>query len=202
MAKRADADADAGAGVQKPGRLRRWLNGLSRPQGVRLDRRGSLRARIDDYSEALALAEAGELLLADTAVSIRNAGKKRIIVLGHGPDYLGRLAEYALHLAQRLGYGLVFLNVGETTPPSQASAEMQRHLRENFAAKSAEAARPWLVEALNMGVEAGHLVWFGDPAKAVEEVCAQLHRVELILSGPSEVDDIRDKAPSAVFAVE
>ena len=192
----------AGEGDKGPGRLRRWLDGLSRPQGLRLDRRGSLRTRMDDYAEALALAEAGELLLADRAVSCRGSGKKRIIVLGHGPGYAGRLAEYALHLAERLGYGLVFLNVGQAVPPGPASAQMQRHLRENFAARSAEAARPWLVEALNMGVEAGHLVWFGDPAQAVEEVCAQLHRVELILSGPGEVDDIRDKAPSAVFAVE
>lgn len=199
MAGRSDPGGGPG---REPGRLRRWLDGLTRPEGLRIRRRPSLRTRMDDYAQALALAEAGELLLAEQAVSCRNAGKKRIIVLGHGEEYPARLAEYALHLAQRLGYGLVFLNVGETAPPPQTTPQMRRHLREHFAFKATEAARPWLLAALRMGVEAGHLVWFGDPARAVEEVCAQLHRVELILSGPGEVDDIRDKAPSAVFAVE
>lgn len=194
---------DASAGKpETPGRLRRWLDGFSRPRGVRVDRGTPARVRLDDYSEALALAEAGELLLAEKVLALRGSGRKRIMVLGSGAGYPGRLAEYALQLAGRLGYGLVFLNVGESARPGQATEDMARHLREDFAARAAVEARPWLLLAVEQGVEAGHLVWFGDTATAVEEVCAKLHRVELILSGPGEVEDIRHKAPSAVFAVE
>lgn len=190
----------AGKGAAE--RLRRWIGNLGRPEGVRIQRRGELRDRLDDYAEAVALAEAGEQILAERAIARRGTGRKRIMVLGHGADYSARLAEYAILLAERLGYGLVFLNVDNPEAENAATPEMRKFLRESFARKSGEAARPWLLAAAEKGVEAGHVVRFGEQAKAVEDLCGKLHRVELILSEPEDAAGFRQGAPSAVFTVD
>jgi hypothetical protein len=55
--------------------------------------------------------------------------------------------------------------------------------------------------AVELGVEAGHMVHFGDPDRAVRDVSDGLHRVELILSDPGDADGIGETAPAAVFTV-
>jgi hypothetical protein len=180
------------------GNGRRLGFGPKPPKGVRVDRPG-LRQGLDDYAEALSLAESGELLLAGRIIARRGVGKKRIIVLGRERLFSTRLAEYALHLADRLGYGLVFLSVGSQRDGDGSA--MDSYLRESFAAAASDAVRPWILRAVELGVEAGHMVHFGDPDRAVRAVSDGLHRVELILSDPGDAEGIGDTAPAAVFTV-
>jgi len=170
------------------------------PQGVRVDR-VPLRVCLDDYAEALTLAESGELLLAGKIIARRGRGRKRIIVLGRGRSFSARLSEYALHLAARLEYGLVFLSVGPAEQPDEHKPDMHRFVRESFALASSEAARPFLLKALELRVEAGHMVHFGEAGEAVRAVSDGLHRVELILSDPGNDADAGRLAPAAVFTV-
>ncbi len=181
-----------------PGKRGRLGFGPRPPKGVRVDRPG-LRQGLDDFAEALSLAESGELLLAERVIARRGAGRKRIIVLGRGRQFSTRLAEYALQLADRLGYGLVFLSVGPQRDGDGAA--MAGYLRESFAAAASDAVRPWMLRAVELGVEAGHMVHFGDPDRAVRDVSDGLHRVELILSDPGDADGIGETAPAAVFTV-
>ncbi len=184
-----------------PKRLaKRLLAGFSRPAGIRVQH-CSVQQRLDDYAEALALAEAGELVLAGGVLKRSGTGRKRILVLGHGAGFSDRLADYSLGLARRLGYGLVFLNVGEPGADPQPSA-MASYMREGFALRAGDAVRPWLLQAAAHGIEAGHVVRFGDAPTAVEAVCRDLHRVELILSDPEEGARLAGRAPSALFTVE
>ncbi len=190
------SDVEKGMIPKKAGR--RLGFGPRPPKGVRVDRPG-LRDGLDDYAEALSLAESGELLLAERVIARRGAGRKRIIVLGRERLFTARLAEYALQLAGRLGYGLVFLSVGRARDGQ--GAEIERYLRESFALAASNAVRPWILRAVELGVEAGHMVYFGDPEQAVRAVSDGLHRVELILSDPGDADGIGDTAPAAVFTV-
>ena len=179
---------------------RRIWAGISRPRGIRVRQGGSGRELLDDYAEALALAEAGEQALAGGVLRRAGSGRKRILVLGHGPSFSPRLAEYALGLAQRLGYGLVFLNVG--TGSRAGGSQMDAYLRESFVRRAGEEARPWLLLAADRGLEAGHVVRFGDTLAEVEGLCRDLHRVELILSDPGEGARLEGRAPSALFTVD
>jgi len=179
---------------------RRLGLGARPPRGVRVDR-VPLRVRLDDYAEALTLAESGELLLAGKIIARRGQGRKRIIVLGRGRSFSARLSEYALHLAARLGYGLVFLSVGSPADADDHTPAMRRVMRESFAFAASEAARPFLLKALELGVEAGHMVHFGDSGEAVRAVSDGLHRVKLILSDPGNGADAGCVAPAAVFTV-
>jgi hypothetical protein len=175
--------------------------GPRRPDGVRVDR-VPVRVSLDDYAEALTLAESGELLLAERVIARRGRGRKRIIVLGCGRRFSARLSGYALQLAARLRYGLVFLSVGPgARSPGEASPAMDGYLRESFASAASEAARPHLLKALELGVEAGHMVHFGEPEEAVRAVSDGLHRVELILSDPGNAEGVGLTAPAAVFTV-
>lgn len=174
---------------------------MKRPSGIRVGRPNGVLERLDDYSEALALAEAGEQLLAGNIIRRTGSGRKRILVLGTGATFSARLGEYAVNLALRLGYGLVFVSVAEASASPDTTAPMTIHMEETFARKSAEAARPWLLLAVGKGVEAGHMACFGDPAKEVQAVCDALHRIELILSDPEEAARLQGQAPSTVFTV-
>lgn len=186
-----------------PSGVRGWLGRLKRPEGIRVQRRGRARARLDDYAEALALAEAGEQLLAGGVVRGGEAARGSILVLGHGAAFSPGLAEYALGLASRLGCGLVFLSVGEKAANGdRSSPQMQAFLREGFERKAAEAARAWLLLAGERGIEAAHEVRFGGVVAAVEEVCGAPRRIGLILSEPEEGARIGARAPLALFTVE
>ncbi len=180
---------------------RRIWAGISRPRGIEVRPGGTRRERLDDYAEALALAEAGEQALAGGVIRRAGSGRKRILVLGHGSSFSPRLAEYALGLAQRLGYGLVFLNVGSAGSQA-AGGQMDSYLRESFARRAGEEARPWLLLATDRGLEAGHVVRFGDTPAEVEGLCRDLHRVELILSEPGEGARLEGRATSALFTVD
>ncbi len=180
---------------------RRIWAGLSRPNGIRVRKGPGGRDRFADYAEALALAEAGEQALAGGVIRRGGSGRKRILIVGRGHSFSPRLAEYALGLAQRLEYGLVFLNVGD--PGAAASTpQMNAYLRDGFVRRSGEEVRPWLLLATGRGLEAGHVVRFGDTAREVEGLCRDLHRVELILSDPGEGAKLEGRAPSALFTVD
>lgn len=182
-------------------RVRGFGRGPRPPEGVRVQR-APVQVRLDDYAEALSLAESGELLLAERVIARRGRGCKRIVVLGRGRQFPARLAGYALQLAARLGYGLVFLSVApEGRSEAEGNTGMVGFLRESFAAAASEAARPHLLEALELGVEAGHMVHFGDTETAVRAVSDGLHRVELILSDPGYAEGLGGPAPAAVFTV-
>jgi hypothetical protein len=132
----------AGKGAAE--RLRRGIGNLGRPEGVRIQRRGELRDRLDDYAEAVALAEAGEQILAERAIARRGTGRKRIMVLGHGADYSARLAEYAILLAERLGYAWSF----STRQPSRERATPKCSSScGNRSPASPRGGQPWLQAA-------------------------------------------------------
>lgn len=188
-------------GVERIGRLRRFLSlgqGLKSGLGSRV---GEFAERLDDHAEALALAEAGELALAGQAVTRLGKGRKRIIVLGGRRGYPARLADYALGLGERLGFGLVFLLASGNGAGCLGPDRAEDVRREAFFRQAADAARPWMSRALGLGLEVGHLVHFGPPDEAVRVVGRSLRRVELILCGPENVKCLRETAQAAVFTV-
>jgi len=168
---------------------------------VRVRQRGQLRDIWEDFGEAFALAEAGEQLLAREVLRRGSSQGRRILVLGHGASFPSVLVEYALGLAQRMDYEVVFCNVWETGRAAGTVA-MRQYMEEAFAAQAAQAVQPWLDRAAQIGVVARHLVRCGCVTAQVESICHELGRVELVLSGPDESLCLEGHVSFPLFTVE
>ncbi len=184
-----------------PGRwFRRAALGGDAGQGdIRMRSTAAVRMeeRLADYAEALALAEAGEQLLAGAVIRRGEAQVRRILVLGHGCGLSSRLAGYALSLAGRMGSGLLFLHVGDASHDAYRRAAFERQARAG--------ALEWVEAARARGMAALHEVRFspaGRPDHAVEEAARAHGRVELILSEPEESELMRGRTGLALFTVE
>ncbi|MEG6505158.1 hypothetical protein [Nitratidesulfovibrio sp. 1201_IL3209] len=184
-----------------PGRwFRRAAPGGDAGQGsIRMRSTAAVRVEecLADYAEALALAEAGEQLLAGAVIRRGEAQVRRILVLGHGCGLSSRLAGYALSLAGRMGSGLLFLHVGDAAHDAYRRAAFERQARAG--------ALEWVEAARARGMAALHEVRFapaGRPDHAVEEAARAHGRVELILSEPEESELMRGRTGLALFTVE
>jgi len=171
---------------------RRLMGGEDTPAGVRLTRR-KVMERLDGLGEALAWAEAGEQERAAETLRRDGLDRKRILALGRGAGFAPRLAEFALGLADRLRAEVVFLSVLDA-PRGKARNDAGQKL-------AVDQARPWLEQAQERGVAAQHLVRSGDPAAAVAEVCAEVGRVEIVLSEPQDGELVGTRAHRPVFTV-
>lgn len=177
------------------------LANLGKPEGLKITSRW-LRASLENYGEALAMAEAGEQALAQGVLRRSGTGRKRILVVGHEHAFSPRLAEYSLSLAKRMNYALVFLSVEEIPGASNSDPGWIEHTKDLFTRKASDAVRPWLVRAATQGLEAGHVIRIGNPAQEVEGICRDLHRIELIISDPVEGAILEGQVTSALFTVD
>lgn len=170
-----------------------WLGRLVGREGVSVSRRSALREWLDDCSEALALAEAGERGLAGEV--LRRESARKIVVAGDGPGFSRALGEHALGLAERLSCDLVFLSIGA------ASCGTAPRRREAFAANARQAAAAWMEAAGRRGLTATHEVRFGEIAAAVEQLCAGLRRVEFVLGEAGSVEGFTGRLSRPLFVV-
>ncbi len=177
----------------------KWFSLLRRgardvPDGVRAGRVNAIEERLADYAEAIALAEAGEMLLAGAVMRREGQGRKRLLVVGHGAGFSARLAGYAISLAGRMDAALTFLTVGP--------AEAGDSTREAYAAQAGVSARYWLEAARACGVPAGHEVCFAEIGDAITRMTRSLGRVEMVLSEPEEGLRLQGRMPLALFTVD
>lgn len=196
MSRRDAGRPGALAGLVARG-ARRLMGRDSPPRGVRVQRRPA-GERLDCMSEALAWAEAGEQARAVEVMQRETLGHRRVLVVSRGVALAPRLAEFALGLAGRLGAAAVFLNV---LPPARSRNRADQGRQEQARQAALANARSWLERAGEMGVPAAHLVRFGDPAAAAAEACAELGRVEIVLSEPEDAGAVGLRAHRPVFAV-
>ncbi len=96
--------------------------------------------------------------------------RRKVLVVGKGEAFTQNVMEYALHLAERLDYDILALNIGDK--PGD----------EVFFRKAEESAAMFRQRAEGRGVVCGHFVKFGDPGLAVEEVNHMVRRIELVVT--------------------
>ncbi len=154
----------------------------------------SVQDRLADYAEAMALAEAGEQLLAADLMEQTRIGRRRILVIGHGCSFSERLGQYALGVAERMGSDLLFLSVG--MPNSNPD------WRGSFAHLAARAAATWQEAAARHGVNMLHEIRFGSVDEAVSELVRNNGRIEFILSEPEEGGLVQGHTGLALFTIK
>ena len=173
---------------------RNWLRTASQTPAPALRRAQSLRDRLEDYTEAVALAEAGEQMLAADVVRHSGAGRRRILVIGHGCTFSTRLGEYAVSVAERMGSDLLLLSIGMPKPDLA--------WRESFAQLASSAAASWREAAARHDLKVQHEVRFGCVEEAVRELVRSCGRIEFILSEPEEGEQVHGQTGLALFTVK
>ncbi len=173
---------------------RNWIRRTLQPRTPGLRRAQSVEDRLADYSEAVALAEAGEQMLAADIIRHSGTGRRRILVIGHGCTFSARLGEYALGVAERMGSDLLLLSIG--------LPRKDRVWRESFAQLAENAAAQWREAASRQGLNVTHEVRFGTVDETVNELVRSCGRIEFILSEPEEGEQVLGQTGLALFTVK
>jgi hypothetical protein len=173
---------------------RNWIRRTLQPRTPGLRRAQSVEDRLADYSEAVALAEAGEQMLAADIIRHSGTGRRRILVIGHGCAFSARLGEYALGVAERMGSDLLLLSIGQP--------RKDNGWRESFAQLAENAAAPWREAASRQGLNVTHEVRFGNVDETVNELVRSCGRIEFILSEPEEGEQVLGQTGLALFTVK
>lgn len=107
---------------------------------------------------------------------------RKILVVGRGEPFPEEAMEYALQVAERLGFDLVAVSV---SPDPEESGPFltgyRKYLEDEFTRRAALAAHVFREKALAKGLNFRHLVRFGDLARVVERLPLEIRRVEFVL---------------------
>lgn len=120
-------------------------------------------------------------------MSQENSGKpevpRKILVVGRGDTLDEEAIDYAVNLAERLGYDLIGLNVDPMLgQKSRFFSPYKYHLREKFAQHAQTVGEKIKKKLAQRGIGFEQVVKFGDLGKAVAEVNQQIKRIEFIIT--------------------
>jgi len=153
----------------------------------RKSRIAKLTEAADRYQEAVTYAEANLPAEAMAALERPAQAQPMILVVGREGDFSPALREYSIGLADRLGYEIVALNTkhipGESSP---GATQFREHLRQDFTAKSLQAAESFRSECELAGICFRHEVKFGDTTGVIRELHQEHPRLDYVLTEPDE----------------
>jgi hypothetical protein len=108
---------------------------------------------------------------------------RKILVVGRGDSLDEEAIDYAVNLAERLGYDLIGLNVNPTLgQKSRFFSPYKYHLREKFAQRAKTAGEDIKKKLAQKGIGFEQVVKFGDLGQAVAEVNRQIKRIEFVIT--------------------
>jgi hypothetical protein len=110
-------------------------------------------------------------------------GNRKILVVSREPGFSEAVVDYAVNLAERLGYDLIAMNVGlDETPAGMMTSPYRRYLQGKFRRQAKAAVSPIEAAARRMGRGFEHLVRFGHLSDAVEALNQEKRRIEFVLN--------------------
>jgi len=108
---------------------------------------------------------------------------RKILVVGKGETLDTEAIDYAVNLAERLGYDLIVLKVNPTLgQKGRFFSPYKYHLREKFAQEARAAGEALQKRVAQRGIGFEQVVKFGDLGKAVAEVNRQIKRIEFVIT--------------------
>jgi len=182
-------------------RFREFLKGWRKPHKpaeVEVKRQRHLGADYEEAMLAVTFAEAG---VPEEAILLTRREKRKILVLGQEDSFTEAITEYATLLAERLGYGLIALSVGNTS--GKFLSPFGHHLRDQFRGQAQEAAAVLGKKAAQKNIPFTHVVKFGDVSKAVEEINKEYRRIELVITdSPAKHQELHARLNVPVFGLK
>lgn len=129
--------------------------------------------------------------------------KRKILVVGKGYTFTPAVMDYALGLAQRLGYDLVGLNLNpelELTARGFSPYNQRQRVKFTQQAKATwDLIRPGLLEH---GINSEHLVKFTEVANAVKNLNHEVKRIDFVITDVGIAsEEITGEIPLPVFSI-
>jgi hypothetical protein len=163
-------------------RLKKFLERREQPQKppeVEVKRQSNLQ---DDYEQAMLAVSFAEAGAPEQAREVmRQRGQRKILVVTREGAFTEPVMEYAISLAERMGYELIALNVGGAASDKAASG-YQQHMQEEYERRAAAAFAVLKHKAAARNIPVTHVVKFGDVGAAVADINREYRRVELMIT--------------------
>ncbi len=143
--------------------------------------------RIDQYQEAISFAQAGAANEALEALQVKQASpdqeSSKLLVLAQGDHFPADTREYALEMAQRLGYEVLALNTAPVKKEAWRFFNLEgKKLRQEFKAASLENFSVFQQEAEEREIPITHYVKFMDKEEALQELRQEVKDLDFIIS--------------------
>jgi hypothetical protein len=129
--------------------------------------------------------------------------KRKILVVGKGPVFTTGVMDYAVNLAERLGYDLIAMNLNPALDQQvKFFSPYNQRLRAKFA-QQARAAWEAVAPALqSQGINCEQVVKFADVAQAVKALNHEVKRIDFVITDAGISDEeITGEIPLPVFSI-
>ncbi len=124
-----------------------------------------------------------EILRMNQDTSRKPEVPRKILVVGRGDTLDEEAIDYAVNLAERLGYDIIGLNVDPMLgQKSRFFSPYKYHLREKFSQRAQAVGAEIKKKLAQKGIGFEQMVKFGDLGKAVAEVNRQVKRIEFVIT--------------------
>lgn len=171
-------------------------------RGLSLKRKSGvtkLGEKMEQYQQAVTYAEANLPEEATRTLQAAAAQPCRILVLGRNHTFSSQLKDYAVGLANRLGYEIVAVNCKYIPVDfSGAAAQFREKLREDFAELASASADDFQAQCEEAGVSFRHEIKFGDSTEVLKELHKDYCKLDYVVTEP---DESIERAAGAVPAI-
>jgi hypothetical protein len=158
-----------------------------------------LNEAVGRYSEAVTYAEAGLTEEAVQTVEAVDSEQAKILVLGLDGRFSQALCDYAVGLANRLGYEIVAVNAKYFPHDFLSSINPFREkLKADFEAKALEAAEKFESIASSANVPFRHVIKYGEGQDVIKELYNELKKLEYVLTEPDSETGAGEGASPAI----
>ena len=118
-----------------------------------------------------------------TEAATKDEVSRKILVVGKGETLDAEAIDYAVNLAERLGYDLLALSVNPTLgSKGRLISPYKQRLREKFIQKAKAGGESLQKKVALKGINFEQLVKFGEVGQAVAEVNRQIKRIEFVIT--------------------
>ena len=129
--------------------------------------------------------------------------KRKILVVGKEHAFTPEVMDYAVSLAQRLGYDLLGMNLQPALEQSgKFFSPYNQHLRAKFTKRAREAWEKTKTGLQQQGLRGEHVVRFNDVAKAVKDLNQRVKRIDFVITDVGiNSEEITGEIPLPVFSI-
>ena len=129
--------------------------------------------------------------------------KRKILVVGKDHAFTPGVMDYAVSLAERLGYDLVGMNLNPALEqPGKFFSPYNQHLRAKFTRQAREAWEQTKTGLQQQGIRGEHVVKFNDVAKAVKDLNHEVKRIDFVIADVGiNSEEITGEIPLPVFSI-
>lgn len=129
--------------------------------------------------------------------------KRKILVVAKNYTFTEAVVDYAVNLAQRLGYDLIAMNVNPVLGQSgNFYSPYNQHMRGKFSERARSAWLPVANELANQGIHGEHVVRFEALAEAIKDLNHAVKRIDFVITDAGIMDEeITGEIPLPVFSI-